>query len=147
MKARIKLTKEQDLRNLCDSDEEYEEVIKELVRRFSSLGVSVVRTQYHGDRYYVLSTPGKDDAVSINMYGTLSLIVAVFNDLGMDLSLDQLKDIFSEVWEDIENLIQINYLQISKEKEKEMLKITPLGKAALKNVLKTLELKDFIPLD
>ena len=65
----------------------------------------------------------------------------------MDLSLHQRKDIFSEVWEDIENLIQINYSQISKRKRERNVKNYAIGKAALKNVLKTLELKDFIPLD
>jgi hypothetical protein len=141
-----KMSREQDLKNLCESEEEYEGIIPELVKRFTSLGLSLVRTQFHGERYYVLTTPGKDDLMTPNMYATLGLLIALYNDLGADIPYSQVQDIFKEVWTDIEALIKVNYLEHTVNHERDILEITPLGKGAFKNVIKSLELKEFLNL-
>jgi len=141
-----RMSREQDLKNLCESEEEYETIIPELVKRFTSLGISLVRTQFHGERYYVLTTPGKDDIMTPNMYATLGLLIALYNDVGADIPFSQVQDIFKEVWGDIEALLKVNYLERTNIHERDLLEITPLGKGAFKNVIKSLELKEFFDL-
>lgn len=141
------MTKEQDLKNLCENEDEFDEILPEIVARFNKLGISLVRTVFHQEKYFVLTSPGKDDKVSPSMYGILGLLAATFNSLGANLSLNQLKDLFHEVWNDIEQLVTVHYLEIVSNGTTETLEITPIGKAALKNILKGFDLKEFIKLE
>ena len=54
-----------------------------------------------------------------------------------------MKEIFFEVWDtDIQFLIENDYLR--KDDSLNIIKVTPLGKALLKNIIDTLELKTLI---
>lgn len=135
-----KIVNERDIINLCSDEEEYKRIIPVLVHNFKLIGFSLIRTTFQGKRYFVLTTPGKDDIVSPSMYGTLGLIIALYNDVGREIELIKIKQIFKELWDEIEELITHNYLQISKDKGTDILTITPIGKAAFKNILKELNL-------
>ena len=135
-----KIVKERDIINLCSDDEEYKRIIPVLVQNFKLIGFSLIRTTFQGKRYFVLTTPGKDDAISPSMYGTLGLIIALYNEVGRNIELTKIKQIFKELWDEVEELITHNYLQISKDKGTEIITITPIGKAAFKNILKELNL-------
>ena len=135
-----KIVSERDIINLCLNDEEYKEIIPILVQNFKLIGFSLIRTTFQGKRYFVLTTPGKDDIISPSMYGTLGLIIALYNEVGREIELIKIKQIFKELWDEVEELIKHNYLQISKNKGSEILTITPIGKAAFKNILKDLNL-------
>ena len=135
-----KIVNERDIINLCSNDEEYKEIIPILVQNFKLIGFSLIRTTFQGKRYFVLTTPGKDDIISPSMYGTLGLIIALYNEVGREIELSNIKQIFKELWNEVEELITHNYLQISKDKGSETVSITPIGKAAFKNILKDLNL-------
>lgn len=141
-----RMAREQDLVNLTGSVDILEEIIPELTTRFHSLGLSLVRTKFQGDRYYVLTAPGKDEKISPKMYGTLAILIATFNDLGSELSVQELKQIFEEIWEEIEQLITMNYLIQYSNNGVECLTVTPLGKAVFKNISKELDLKKIFTL-
>ena len=135
-----KIVNERDIINLCSDEEEYKKIIPALVQNFKLIGFSLIRTTFQGERYFVLTTPGKDDAISPSMYGTLGLIIALYNEVGRNIELIKIKQIFKELWDEVEELITHNYLQISKDKGTEIITITPIGKAAFKNILKDLNL-------
>jgi len=135
-----KIVNERDIINLCSDEEEYKKMIPVLVQNFKLIGFSLIRTTFQGKRYFVLTTPGKDDAISPSMYGTLGLIIALNNEVGRDIELTKIKQIFKELWDEVEELITHNYLQISKDKGTDILTITPIGKAAFKNILRELNL-------
>ncbi len=135
-----KVINERDIINLCSDEEEYNRIIPVLVQNFKLIGFSLIRTTFQGKRYFVLTTPGKDDIISPSMYGTLGLIIALHNEVGRDIKLIKIKQIFKELWDEVEELIKHNYLQISKNKGTDTLTITPIGKAAFKNILKDLNL-------
>ena len=135
-----KIVNERDIINLCSDEEEYKEIIPILVQNFKLIGFSLIRTTFQGKRYFVLTTPGKDDIISPSMYGTLGLIIALYNEVGREIELIKIKQIFKELWDEVEELITHNYLQISQDNGSETLSITPIGKAAFKNILKELNL-------
>lgn len=135
-----KIVNERDIINLCSNEEEYKRIIPVLVQNFKLIGFSLIRTTFQGKRYFVLTTPGKDDAISPSMYGTLGLIIALNNEVGRNIELIKFKQIFKELWDEVEELITHKYLQISKDKGMDILTITPIGKAAFKNILKELNL-------
>ena len=78
------------------------------------------------------------------MYGTLALILAFYSEIGSTIELLEMKKIFKDVWQDVEGLVSIDYLKIVKNKEIEKIEITPLAKAAFKNILKEISLKKLI---
>lgn len=135
------MVKEQDIRNLCSSNEEYSQVIPQLVTDFNNLGLSLIRTKFQGDRYYVLTTPGKDSQITPSMYGTMALLIATTNEIGNELKVAEMKQIFKNVWKDVESLVTMEYLAVHDTKDGEKIEITPLGKGAFKNIMKDLNLK------
>ena len=138
------MIKEGDLRNFFDSDEAFQEIVPEIAKRFQAIGLSLVRTNYMNEKYFVLSTLGKDESISPSMYGALSLLAALYNELGTEMDIISVKQLMKDIWGEIEQLIAVNYLQSVIEKGKEWLKITPIGKSALKNILKELNLKKIL---
>ncbi len=138
------MIKEQDIINLCENDEEYKEIIPHLVKNFQNIGVSLIRTSYQGKRYFVLTIGGKDQNITPSMYGTMALLVSLYNEVGEDVSLKELKKLFSNVWSDIEALISANYLHITKDEPDEKIEITPIGKGAFKNIIKELNIKKIL---
>lgn len=139
-----KMTKEQDLINLCENPEELEELLPDIVTRFEQIGFNLVRSKYRNEKYYVLTSIGKDDQISPKMYGTLGLIIAFFNELGEEQGVSELKEIFNEVWDEVKQLVALNYLQIYQGMQGELLAVTPLGKACFRNVLKELDFKKYL---
>ena len=135
-----KMINERDIINLCSNEEEYNEVIPILVKNFKLIGFSLIRTTYQGNRYLVLTSAGKDDKISPSMYGVLGLIIALYNEIGHDIEITKIKNIFSDLWDDIEELMSQNYLEIINNRGMDILAITPIGKAAFKNILKDLNL-------
>ncbi|MHA1646625.1 MAG: hypothetical protein ACTSVL_03540, partial [Promethearchaeota archaeon] len=90
------MIKEQDLRNFCSDDEEFKQIVLNLVKNFKLLGLSLVRTKFEGHRYFVLTIPGKAKNISPSMYGTLGLIFATYNELGNALTYLEMKKIFKD---------------------------------------------------
>ena len=89
-----KIVSERDIINLCSNEEKYKRIIPVLVQNFKLIGFSLIRTTFQGKRYFVLTTPGKDDVISPSMYGTLGLIIALYNDVVINLELFKIKHIF-----------------------------------------------------
>ena len=58
---------------------------------------------------------------------------------------DDLKEIFSSVWDsDIKFLIENDYLRKINVEGLDIVKITPLGKATMKNIIQNLQLKNLL---
>lgn len=135
---------EQDIVNLFSSIEEYSQAIKEIVNRFRSIGLTLVRTEYEGKQYFVVSSPGKDEQVSPAMYGVLGIIIAMYNEIGSELSVKKLKKVLNDVWTEVELLIEANYLAEIKKDNEMMLMLTPIAKAATRKIAKELNIRDLI---
>lgn len=139
-----RMIRQQDLQNLCSSAEEFVQTIPELIKNFQAIGLSLARTTFKGDKYFILTSPGKDPSISPSMYGTLALILTMYNEIGSDLPVEQMRKLFQEVWSDVEQLMDANYLQVDSTQQEEHLLITPMGKAAFKNIVKNLKFKELI---
>lgn len=140
------MIREQDIENICENEEQFLNIIPEVVKNFQQIGLSLVRTTYQNDRFYVLTSSGKDEFVSPSMYGALGLVIGIVNEIGSDLDLPTAKRLFQEIWSDIQALIEQNYLQIQLENGKEFLRISPIGKASFKTVIKEMDLKKIFSL-
>ena len=145
LQNKLGMIREQDLQNLCASVEEFVQIIPKLIENFRNIGLSLARTTFKGEKYFVLTSPGKDPSISPSMYGTLALILSMYTELGvLNMPHKEIKKLFQEVWSDVELLIDVNYLQVDSTQQEDQLLITPLGKAAFKNIAKNLKFKELI---
>jgi hypothetical protein len=136
------LIREEDLRNLCVGFD-FEDVLSEVYTNLKNIGFEFIKSQFLDQNYYILTSEGKDDNISPSQYGTLALILTLSKEIDEDLKIDDLKEVFNEVWaSDVEILIENDYLR---EIEKYgIIKVTPLGKAVLKNIISDLNLSDLL---
>ena len=139
-----KMVREEDLKNLCEGSN-FEQIINDVYLNLKNIGFELITTKFLDQKYYVLTSEGKDDNITPSQYGTLALILALSKEVDENIKLHDLKDIFSEVWtSDVEFLIENDYLRKISIDDFEIVKVTPLGKAALKNIIHDIQLKDLI---
>ena len=137
-----KMIREEDLLILT-KNLDFEQVISTVYSNLKNVGFEFIKSRFLGQNYYILTSEGKDDRVTPSQYGTLALILALSKELDENLNTNDLKDIFKEVWNtDMKFLIDNDYLR--KIEDQNILKITPLGKALLKNIIKDIELKNLL---
>jgi len=137
-----KMIREEDLMILT-KNLNFEQVISAVYSNLRNVGFEFIKSRFLDQNYYILTSEGKDDRVTPSQYGTLALILALSKELDENLDLDDLKDIFKEVWNaDMKFLIENDYVR--KIEDQNILKITPLGKALLKNIAKDIELKNLL---
>ena len=137
-----KMIREEDLLILT-KNLDFEQVISAVYVNLKNVGFEFIKSRFLDQNYYILTSEGKDDRVTPSQYGTLALILALSKELDENLDLNDLKDIFKEVWNtDMKFLIENDYLR--KINDQNILKITPLGKALLKNIIKDIELKNLL---
>ena len=137
-----KMIREEDLLVLT-KNLDFEQVISAVYSNLKNVGFEFIKSRFLDQNYYILTSEGKDDRVTPSQYGTLALILALSKELDENLNLNDLKDIFKEVWStDMKFLIENDYLR--ELDEQNTLRITPLGKALLKNIIKDLELKTLL---
>ena len=137
-----KMIREEDLLVLT-KNLDFEQVISAVYSNLKNVGFEFIKSKFLDQNYYVLTSEGKDDRVTPSQYGTLVLILALSKELDDNLDMNDLKDIFKEVWStDMKFLIENDYLR--KIEDQNILKITPLGKALLKNIIKDIELKNLL---
>ena len=137
-----KMIREEDLMILT-KNLDFEQVISAVYSNLRNVGFEFIKSRFLDQNYYILTSEGKDDRVTPSQYGTLVLILALSKELDDNLDLNDLKDIFKEVWNtDMKFLIDNDYLR--KIEDQNILKITPLGKALLKNIIKDIDLKNLL---
>ena len=137
-----KMIREEDLLILT-KNLDFEQVISAVYSNLKNVGFEFIKSRFLDQNYYILTSEGKDDRVTPSQYGTLALILALSKELDENLDLNDLKDIFKEVWNsDMKFLIENDYLR--KIEDQNILRITPLGKALLKNIIKDIELKNLL---
>ena len=139
-----KMIREEDIRNLS-RNHDFEQIISKVYMNLRNIGFEFISTMFLDQRYYILISDGKDDNLTPSQYGILALIIALGKEIEDNLSVKDIKEIFSDVWEsDVKFLIDNDYLRIIEEFE--IIKITPLGKAVLKNIIGDLKLKNLLDL-
>ncbi|MHA1458004.1 MAG: hypothetical protein ACTSR5_18865 [Promethearchaeota archaeon] len=85
----------------------------------------------------MLTTDGMDDTITPSQYGILALITALSKELEENLPIKDIKDLFSDVWDsDVKFLIDNDYLR--ENEDLAIIRVTPLGKAILKNIIQDL---------
>jgi hypothetical protein len=137
-----KMIREEDLLILT-KNLDFEQVISAVYSNLKNVGFEFIKSRFLGQKYYILTSEGKDDRVTPSQYGTLALILALSKELDENLDISDLKDIFKEVWNtDVKFLIENDYIR--KIDDQNILKITPIGKALLKNIIKDIELKNLL---
>ena len=137
-----KVTREEDLRNISENFN-FNEVMSEVYISLKNIGFDLIKTKFMEKIFYILTSDGKDDNISPSHYGTLALIIALSKEIDENIKINDLKEIFTESWgTDIQFLIQNDYLR--KFDELGIVKVTPLGKAVMKNIFKDLNLRDLL---
>ena len=137
-----KMIREEDLR-IISKDFEFEEIISGVYINLKNIGFEFIKSKFLDQVYYVLTSEGKDDSITPSQYGTLALILALSKELDENLEINDLEEIFKVVWtSDVEFLIKNDYLR--RFEDQNILRITPLGKALLKNILQDLDLKNLL---
>jgi len=137
-----KMIREEDLRNLSKNFD-FEQIISTVYLNLKKIGFEFIKSNFLDQTFYVLTSEGKDDSITPSQYGTLALILALSKEVDENIKISDLKEIFKEVWAvDVEFLIENDYLR--KIEDLDIIKITPLGKAILKNIIQDLNLKNLL---
>ncbi len=139
-----KMIREEDLKNLS-KDLNFKQVMSEVYVNLKNIGFELIKTKFLGQTFYILTSEGKDDDVTPSQYGTLALIVALSKEVDENIKIEDLKEIFTEIWDtDIQFLIENDYLR--KFEELGIIKVAPLGKAIMKNIIVDIQLKNLLNL-
>lgn len=137
-----KMIRKEDLVNLSKGFD-FEKIIGDVYQNLTKVGFEFISSNFLGQKYYILTSEGKDDKISPSQYGILALLIALSRELDENLNINDLKEIFSEVFDtDVQFLIEQDYLR--KDESLNIIKVTPLGKALLKDIIDDLELKQLI---
>ncbi|MBD3255089.1 MAG: hypothetical protein GF383_08340 [Candidatus Lokiarchaeota archaeon] len=145
LKNKQKMIREEDLVNLCGDTSDFNQIIGEVYENLLNVGMELISTKFLEQKYYVLTSEGKDDDITASQYGTLALVLAICEELNENVLIDDLKEIFSEVWtSDIEFLFEKDLIRKLYVEDLEIIKVTPLGKATLKNLISDLSLKKLL---
>ncbi len=139
-----KVIREEDLRNLS-REFNFEQIISDVYSNLRNVGFELIKTKFLEQKYYILTSDGKDDNITPSQYGILALIIALSKEVDENIKIKDLKEIFVELWEsDVQLLINNDYLRVFDELG--IIKVTPLGKAIMKNVIKDLQLQNLLNL-
>ncbi len=139
-----KIIREEDLKNLS-KDFDFEDIMSEVYMNLRNVGFELIKTKFLEQQYYILTSEGKDDNITPSQYGTLALIIALSKEVDENIKIEDLKEIFNKLWDtDIQFLINKDYIR--KFDELGIIKISPLGKAIMKNIIADIELKNLLNL-
>ena len=139
-----KVIREEDLRNLS-REFDFEQVMSDVYSNLKNVGFELIKTKFLEQQYYILTSDGKDDNITPSQYGILALIIALSKEVDENIKTEDLKEIFGELWEsDVQFLINNDYLRTFEELG--IIKVTPLGKAIMKNIIKDLQLQNLLNL-
>jgi len=139
-----KMIREDDLRNLS-KDFNFETVMSDIYVKLQNIGFELIKTTFLEQKFYILTSEGKDDNVTPSQYGTLALVVALSKEVDENIKIEDLKDIFADIWDsDIQFLIDNDYLR--RFEELGIIKVAPLGKAIMKNIIGDIQLKNLLEL-
>ncbi len=142
--SRQKMIMENDLITLA-GEQDFNTVISLVYENLKNLGFDLVKTKFLEHTYYILTTEGISDDLTSSQYGVLSLILALSKELDDNLRIEDLKSIVSDMWEsDVEKLIQLDYIRKLDIEGYEVIRLTPLGKAVMKNVINDLKLDSLL---
>ena len=137
-----KIIREEDLRNLSKNFN-FEQILSEVYQNLRNVGFELIKTKFIDQEFYILTSDGKDDNITPSQYGILALIIALGKEIDEHIKIDDLKEIFNELWDtDVQFLINNDYLR--KFDDLGLIQVTPLGKATMKNIIKDLQLKHLL---
>jgi hypothetical protein len=137
-----KMIREDDLKNLSKGFD-FETVMSDIYVKLQTIGFELIKTTFLEQKFYILTSDGKDDNVTPSQYGTLALIVALSKEVDENIKIEDLKDIFADTWDnDIQFLIDNDYLRVFEELG--IIKVAPLGKAIMKNIIGDIQLKNLL---
>lgn len=140
-----KMIREEDLANLCDESLDFNQIINKVYDNLKQVGLELIITNYLDERYYILTSEGKEDKISPSQYGSLALLGALSKEVDENLKLSDVKEIFSKVWDsDIKFLLENDYIRKVSINNLQLIKIAPLGKALLKNIFSDLKLQNLL---
>lgn len=140
-----KMIREADLKNLYDLplDLEFDSIFNDAHELLNKVGFELIKTKFQDQIYYVLTSDGKDDNITPSQYGILALIIALSKEVDENIKTEDLKELFAELWDiDVQFLINNDYLR--RFDDLGLIKVTPLGKATMKNIIKDLQLKNLL---
>ncbi|MFW9876600.1 MAG: hypothetical protein ACFFG0_26190 [Candidatus Thorarchaeota archaeon] len=139
-----KMIREEDLKNLS-RDLNFEQVMSEVYVNLKNIGFELIKTKFLEQTFYILTSEGKDDGITPSQYGALALIVALSKEVDENIKIEDLKEIFIDLWDtDLRFLIENDYLR--KFDELGIIKVAPLGKAIMKNIIADIKLKNLLNL-
>ena len=137
-----RVIREQDLRTLS-KDFNFEKVMSDVYLILKNIGFELIKTTFIEQKFFIVTSEGKDDNITPSQYGILALIIALSKEIDENIKIEDLKEIFSELWEtDIKSLINNDYLR--KFDDLGIIKVTPIGKAIMKNIINDLEIKNLL---
>lgn len=137
-----KIIREEDLRNLSE-DFNFEDIINEVYLKLTDVGFELIKTKFLDQHFYILTSDGKDDNITPSQYGILALIIALSKEIDENIKIEDLKEIFNELWEiDVQFLIDNDYLRVFDEFG--IIRVTPQGKATMKNIIQDLQLQNLL---
>ena len=134
-----RMVKEEDLRRLYNISN-MDKIFEDLNSIFTKLGFELIRTEFQGNTFLVLISEGKDDNLTPIQYGSLALISALSREVNNNIKIEDIKEIFKDQWDiAVKPLVDNDYIRIIDNLE--IVKITPIGKVVLKEILPKISLE------
>ncbi|MFX1314930.1 MAG: hypothetical protein ACFE9T_03640 [Promethearchaeota archaeon] len=137
-----KMIREEDLKNLSKNFD-FNNIISKIYLSLKNVGFELITSKFLDQNFYILTFNGKDDNITPSQYGTLALILALSKEIDENIKINDLKEIFASVWNsDIKFLMENDYIR--EFENLGIIKVTPLGKALMKNILQDIQLKNLL---
>jgi hypothetical protein len=135
-----KMIKERDLATYIQDEQLFNEMIEDLNSRFEKIGYEIIKTNFINEIYYILTSEGIDKNLTPQMYGILAIIIGLNKEMNSNLTIEESKEIFSNVWEEITFLKENDYLIEYSIDNTNYLIPTPTAKVIFRNFLSDLDL-------
>ncbi len=141
LESKDRMIKEKELLALVQNNEvQFQNLISEVYSRFEQIGYELIRTTFMEESYYLLATSGMDKDLTPQMYGILGLIFSFQKEFTRDLMMDEAREIFDDLWQEMTFLQEKGYLQEQNVHNESYLIITPIGKVLFKDILSEIAL-------
>ncbi|MCK4286029.1 MAG: hypothetical protein KAX18_07490, partial [Candidatus Lokiarchaeota archaeon] len=86
-----KMIREEDLKNLSKNFN-FDTVISDIYVKLKTIGFELIKTTFLEQKFYILTSEGKDDNVTPSQYGTLALIIALSKEVDENIKIEDLKE-------------------------------------------------------
>ncbi|MHA1734424.1 MAG: hypothetical protein ACTSU5_20995 [Promethearchaeota archaeon] len=133
---------EKELVDLCGGEDTLKKLLPKLSSNLRRVGLDLVRTNYQGEKIYMLSIPSEGTPLDPELFGKFVCLAVLIQEHGKDFSAEELEEIFPGFEKDFRTLEGEKFLTVEKNGERITLELGPVGKVAIKDAKPALTIQN-----